>query len=61
LNKSGRPPSSCPKKNYVGIRLSNKELEELENCKRATGMSKTGVIRRGIHLVWERVNNVFRD
>lgn len=61
MNKNGRPPSSFPKKNYVGIRLSDEELKELEDCKKTTGMSKTGVIRHGIHLVWEMVNSVFRD
>lgn len=51
-----------PKANYVGIRLSDKELEKLEDCERATGMTKTGVIRYGIQSVWERVvGNVSGD
>lgn len=59
MGNRGRPTND-PKGNYVGIRLSDEELEQLENCENATGMTKTGVIRAGIQLVWEKVrNNVF--
>lgn len=61
MKKMGRPTEAL-KDNYVGIRLSSEELEMLEKCKIHTGMTKTGVIRAGIQLVWEQVkNNVFRD
>lgn len=61
MKKMGRPTENL-KDNYIGIRLSDEELEMLEKCKENTGMTKTGVIRAGIQLVWEQVkNNVFRD
>lgn len=52
--KIGRPTTS-PKENYTGIRLSNDELEKIKFCMSKTGMTKTGVIRAGIQLVYEQI------
>lgn len=54
MGNRGRPTND-PKKHYIGIRFSDKEIEQLEDCEKATGMTKTGVIRAGIQLVWEKV------
>lgn len=51
--KIGRPTIN-PKENYTGIRLSDDELEKIKFCMKCTGMTKTGVIRAGIQLVYEQ-------
>lgn len=52
--KIGRPTAN-PKENYTGIRLSDEELEKVKACMNCTGMTKTGVIRAGIQLVYEQI------
>lgn len=52
--KIGRPTAS-PKENYTGIRLSDEELKKVKTCMDCTGMTKTGVIRAGIELVYEKI------
>lgn len=52
--KIGRPTDN-PKENYTGIRLSNDELEKIKFCMKETRMTKTGVIRAGIELVYEKI------
>lgn len=52
--KTGRPTTD-PKENYTGIRLSDGELEKIKTCMDKTGMTKTGVIRAGIELVYEKI------
>lgn len=54
--KIGRPTIN-PKENYTGIRLSNDELEKIKFCMKCTGMTKTGIIRVGIQLVYEQITN----
>lgn len=53
-NKIGRPTTN-PKENYTGIRLSDDELEKIKFCMEKTGMTKTGVIRAGIQIVYEKI------
>lgn len=53
-SKAGRPTNN-PKENYTGIRLSNNEIAKIEFCMNKTGMTKTGVIRAGIELVYEQI------
>ena len=52
--KIGRPTDN-PKENYTGIRLSDNELEKLKFCMEHTGMTKTGVIRAGIEIVYDQI------
>ncbi len=52
--RTGRPTSN-PKENYTGIRLSDDELDKIKFCMKRTGMTKTGVIRAGIELVYEKI------
>lgn len=52
--KMGRPTTN-PKENYTGIRLSDEEINKIKFCMERTGMTKTGVIRAGIELVYEQV------
>lgn len=52
--KTGRPTTD-PKGNYIGIRLSDNELEKIKICMDKTKMTRTGVIRAGIELVYEKI------
>lgn len=52
--KMGRPTTD-PKGNYTGIRLSDGEVDKIKICMDKTGMTKTGVIRAGIELVYEKI------
>lgn len=52
--KMGRPTTD-PKENYMGIRLSDGEVDKIKICMDKTGMTKTGVIRAGIELVYEKI------
>lgn len=52
--KMGRPTND-PKENYTGIRLSDEEIKKIKFCMERTGMSKTGVLRAGIELVYEQI------
>lgn len=52
--RTGRPTNN-PKENYTGIRLSDDELDKIKFCMKQTGMTKTGIIRAGIELVYEKI------
>lgn len=52
---NGRPPSKDPKRNDTRIRLTDSEAQKLEYCSKATGMTKTDVIRKGIDMVYAEV------
>lgn len=57
--RTGRPTDN-PKENYTGIRLSDDELKKLKFCMEKTGMTKTGVIRAGIELVYGQITKIKR-
>jgi hypothetical protein len=46
--KMGRPISQVPKKNIVGCKLTDIELERLELFCQANDISKSNVLRNGI-------------
>lgn len=49
--KMGRPPSENPKVKKLTIRISEKDMKELEETSILLGMSKTDVVLEGIHLL----------
>jgi predicted DNA-binding protein len=51
-----RPKSENPKHNQYRLRMTDEELEMLEQCCERTGMTKAEVIRRGIELVYKENN-----
>lgn len=55
--RTGRP-TSAPKGNYTGIRLSDDEVRKLDYCMKETGLSKTDVIREGIDAVYLRLERI---
>ena len=53
--RNGRPPSNNPKGNRKSYRLSDDDTNKLKICVEKTGMTETGVIRKGINLVYEQI------
>ena len=52
--KMGRP-TKAPKVNGYRIRLTDGELQKLDECCKLTKMSKADIIRLGIEKVYESV------
>ena len=50
--KMGRPTSN-PRKNYTGIRMSDNEIAMLNYCTEKTGKSKTDVLMDGLEKVYK--------
>jgi predicted DNA-binding protein len=44
-----------PKKHETRIRMSDEDVRLLEECCKATGMTKTDVIRMGIREVYAKI------
>lgn len=55
--RTGRPTEN-PKNHETRIRMSDKDIEMLEYCCKATGRTKADIIREGIREVYERLKNV---
>ncbi|NLK77552.1 MAG: hypothetical protein GX284_07575 [Clostridiales bacterium] len=54
--RTGRQTDN-PRKERLGIRVTEEELRKLQVCCQKTGKSKTEVISEGIKMVYERVSN----
>ncbi len=54
--RTGRPTED-PKTHETRIRMSDKDIEMLEYCCKATGRTKADIIREGIREVYERLRN----
>lgn len=52
--RTGRPTSD-PKSNWTGFRLSDNDIEKLNYCAKKTGMSKAEIVRKGIDLVYQQI------
>lgn len=48
MTKIGRPNVENPRKNIVGCKLTDDELERLENYCRENDLSKSSVLKNGI-------------
>lgn len=49
--KLGRPPSDNPMKERLFIRVTKEVREQLDDCAKKLGTSRSEVIRRGIDMV----------
>lgn len=54
--RTGRPTED-PKTHETRIRMSDKDVEMLEYCCKATGRTKADIIREGIRAVYEKLRN----
>lgn len=52
--KMGRP-TDAPKKSRLELRLSDEDVEILEQCCELTGQSKAEIIRLGIREVYNKL------
>lgn len=52
--RTGRPTTD-PKSNWTGFRLSDNDIEKLNYCVKKTGMSKAEIVRKGINLVYREI------
>ena len=50
----GRPTTN-PRTNRLELRMSDEDMNKLEFCSSATGLSKSEVIRKGIEKVYDEV------
>ena len=51
-NPNGRPPSLEPRRNYVGVNLTDAERDRLNEAARILDTTKTKIIVEGIGLVY---------
>ena len=52
--KMGRPTTD-PKSNWTGFRLSDGDIEKLNYCVKETGMSKAEIVRKGIDMIYQQI------
>ena len=52
--RTGRPTED-PKTHETRIRMSDKDVEMLEYCCKATGRTKAAIIREGIREVYDKL------
>lgn len=52
--RTGRPTDS-PKKHETRIRMSDEDVQILEECCKLTGKSKADIIREGIREVYAKI------
>lgn len=52
--RTGRPTDD-PKKHETRIRMSDEDVQMLEYCAKALGLTKADVIRKGIREVYAKI------
>ena len=60
-SKAGRPPSGNTRQNKVEARMTADELRKLDDCCRALGRPRSEVIRKGIELIYEKIQKLNKD
>ncbi len=55
--RTGRPLSENPKNTRIQIRLDKQVLEKLDKCAAIRETSRSDIIRQGIDLVHEKLEN----
>lgn len=58
--RMGRPTTD-PKSNWTGFRLSDNDIERLNYCARKTGMSKAEIVRKGIEKFYNELLTHTKD
>ncbi len=52
--KSGRPTNN-PKDTEVKFRFDQETIRKMEACSKALHISKSEIVRRGVHLMYQKV------
>lgn len=55
--RNGRPPSKDPKNHETRIRMSDKDIEKLEYCRKVMGLTRAELIRRGIDKIYRELKS----
>lgn len=58
--RTGRPTTD-PKSNWTGFRLSNNDIEKLSYCAKETGMSRAEIVRKGIQKFYNELLTHAKD
>jgi predicted DNA-binding protein len=58
--RTGRPTTD-PKSNWTGFRLSDNDIEKLNYCAKETGMSKAEIVRKGIEKFYNELLTHTKD
>lgn len=58
--RTGRPTDN-PKKHETRIRMSDEDVVMLEYCAKATGKSKSDIIREGIREVYNKIKKMSKS
>lgn len=58
--RTGRPTTD-PKSNWTGFRLSNNDIKKLNYCAKETGMSKAEIVRKGIEKFYNELLTHTKD
>lgn len=58
--RTGRP-TDTPKKHETRIRMSDEDVAMLEYCAKATGKSKSDIIREGIREVYNKIKKMSKS
>lgn len=58
--RTGRPTDN-PKKHETRIRMSDEDVAMLEYCAKATGKSKSDIIREGIREVYNKIKKMSKS
>lgn len=53
MPRTGRPKTENPKKNFVGLKLNNDELERLKSYAKKHKLSMSEVLVRGLELQYK--------
>jgi len=56
----GRPVSVNPRQKRVETKMTADELEKLNFCCERTGKTRSEIVREGIDIVYERLQNDFK-
>ena len=49
--KMGRPPKENPRNKKLTIRVTEKELNDIDECAKSLGISKTELVIQGVQMV----------
>lgn len=60
MPRTGRPTTD-PKSNWTGFRLSDNDIEKLNYCAKETGMSRAEIVRKGIEKIYNELSTHAKD
>ena len=59
--RTGRPPTGNARQTKVETRMTKEEIEKLDFCCKATGKSRSEIVRDGIDVIYAKLNNLTEE